>query len=420
MEEQPNIQEWLVNQKAAMGEVTLQVKELTKKFGDYDELTLKQKEDLTGKLGELDALKEQVDGVLTAMNRADTSETTLTHQEELQSLQLKEFMDWSMKGREYDETRFGEIGPFEQKMLASDNLRIGGHWMPHTMWNKIIEVIVRIDQFRQVATVVQLNEGDTLEGLYEYGTLDAAWTTERASPAQKATPEVDKWEIPTHPMYVYPKITQKMARLSAFDVEQWLLSKYTNAFAYLEGVAFINGTGVGQPRGIVTVAKESTNIAEAGSMPALGANDQVGVVESGDANTIPSFDCLKLMKASLLEPWQTNASWLMNRSTFLVLDQLTDAVGHYFLQPDPSQASEGLLLGKPINFMYNMDTVTAGAYPILYGDFAASYIIVDAPGAFVIRDEMTDFGRISFKTERLGVGGDVVNYEAYKALLIEA
>jgi hypothetical protein len=33
---------------------------------------------------------------------------------------------------------------------------------------------------------------------------------------------------------------------------------------------------------------------------------------------------------------------------------------------------------------------------------------------------MTDFGRISFKTERLGVGGDVVNYEAFKGLLVEA
>jgi phage major capsid protein, HK97 family len=421
MDEQPNIKEWLAESKAAMGEAQLSVKEMREKFAQFDELNLKEKEGLNTQLEEIANLKQQVDAGLTSMNRTPTGEPTLSHKEELMATQSKEFMDWATKGMEYDEQQFGEIDPFMQKMLSSDNLRTGGHWMPHTMWNKIIEVIVRIDQFRQVATVVQLNEGDTLEGLYEYGLLNAAWTTERATPAEVATPEVDKWEIATHPMYVYPKITQKMARLSAFDVEQWLLSKYTNAFAYLEGYAFINGTGVGQPRGIGTVAAASTNIsASSTTLPDLTSNAGVGLIRSGASATIPNFDCLKTMKASLLEPWQTNASWLMNRSTFMALDQLTDAIGHYFLQPDPTQASEGLLLGKPINFMYNMPVIGAGTIPILYGDFAASYIIVDAPGAFVIRDEMTDFGRISFKTERLGVGGDVVNYEAFKGLLVEA
>ena len=418
MEEQPDIQKWLAEQNAAMGEAALSVKELSKKFADYDELTLKQKEELTAKFGELDALKEKVDGALTSFNRADTTMPTLSQKDELQNLQLKEFMDFAMRGKEYDDTKFTELGPFEQKMLASDNLRTGGHWMPTTMWNNINEVLIRIDPFRQMATTVKLNEGDTLEGLYEYGTLDAAWTTERATVTEKDTPEIDKWEIPTYPMYVYPRITQKMARLAAFDVENWLLSKYTNAFSYLEGLAFINGTGSGQPRGIMTVAKASTNVAAAGALPTMTPNAQPGVVITNHATEIPSFDCLKLLQASLYEPWQGNASWMMNRSTYLALDQLTDAVGEYYLQPDVTQGSGGLLLGKPIHFMYNMDTIGNGKYPILYGDFAASYIIVDAQGAFVIRDELSDFGRIAFKTERLGVGGDVVNYEAFAALKV--
>jgi HK97 family phage major capsid protein len=369
-----------------------------------EEVTLSQKEQVT-------TLAKQVEDALTAMNRTDIP-SGLSQKEEQYGLQTKEFGNWMMRGKEYDDTKYSELGPFEQKMLSSDNLRTGGHWMPTTMYNRILEVVRRIDPFRQIANVVQLQDGDTLEGLYESGTLDAGWTAERATVTEKDTPEIDKWQIPTHPMYVFPKITQKMARLGAFDVENWLLGKYANAFSYLEGLAFINGTGSGQPNGLMTRA-----VADA------GAAGKVTITHSGAAATIPDFDCLKSMKAALGEQYQPGASWIMNRATFLILDQLTDAVGHYMLQDTVTGGNnaydtpgEAMLLGKPVHFMYTMATATTDTYPLAYGDFKQAYTVVDAPGAFVVRDEQTDFGRIVFKTERLGVGGDVIDYDAFNIL----
>jgi HK97 family phage major capsid protein len=391
MAEKTILEELIETQKKELGAATLSIKELTDNF-KTKELTYEQ---------EVTALKTKLDDALTSMNRTDVNAASKT--DELAGLRTKEFIDWSMRGKEYDETKYQELGPFEMKMLSSDNLRTGGHWMPSTMYNRILEEVVNVDPFRQIANVVRLTEGDRLEGLYEDGTLDAAWTTERATVTEKDTPEIDKWEIPTHPMYVYPKITQKMARLAAFDVENWLLAKYAKAFAYLENYAFLNGSGVGQPMGIMTVA--------------IG-DDKFDTIESGAAD-IPNFDCLKEVKAQLPEQYQAGARWIMNRSTYLALDKLTDAVGHYLIQPDVTGATEGTLLGKPITFMYNMPEVGAGLMPVLYGDFNACYIIVDAPGAFVIRDEATDFGRIVFKTERLGVGGGVVDYDAVVVLETE-
>lgn len=422
MEQLPTLEEIITQSKAELGAAAKGMKELTEKFGSYDEVVTTQKQTIDAQQKELDALKTRFDEIQTAMNRTDVG--ALSQKEEQSQLRTKEFCEWAMRGKEYDETRYAELGDFEKKMLSSDNLRTGGHWMPTTMYNKILEAVVRVDPFRQIANVVRLQEGDTLEGIYESGTLDASWTTERATVTESTTPETDKWEIATDPMYVYPRITQKMARLSAFDVEAWLMGKYTKAFSYLENYAFLRGTGVDQPRGLMTVAAASTNIGEGGAVQgtmSTGSTPQeVVIVESGAAATISDFDCLKAMKASLYDEYQGNASWIMNRGTYLVLDQLTDAVGHYLLQPDLSGASEGLLLGRPINFMWNMDAVGAGLYPIAYGDFQQAYTVVDAPGAFVVRDEATDFGRVVFKTERLGVGGDVVNYDAFCALLVEA
>ena len=362
---------------------------------------------------QMDVLSTKVDDALTAHNRTDIP-SGLSHKEELIALQNKDFQDWAMRGKEYQETEYAELGSFEKKMLSSDNLRTGGHWMPTTMYNAILEVVVRIDPMRAIANVVQLQDGDTLEGLYESGTLDASWTSERATVTEKDTPEIDKWQIPTHPMYVFPKITQKMARLGAFNVEQWLLGKYANAFAYLEGNAFLNGTGVGQPMGLMTVANKD--------------NTTVDHIVTGANTSITSFDCLKEMKATLDEQYQAGASWIMNRSTFLVLDQMTDAIGHYMIQDSVSAGNDAYgtpgqaqLLGKPVHFMYHMDSaVVEDHLPIAYGDFSKAYTVVDAPGAFVVRDEQTDFGRIIFKTERLGVGGDVIDTDAYNVLLVDA
>jgi HK97 family phage major capsid protein len=369
---------------------------------------------------QIDALQTKMDQALTSMNRTDIP-AGMQVKEELVQLQTKEFGDWMMRGKEYDDTQYSELSEFEMKMLSSDNLRTGGHWMPTTMYNKILETVVKIDPMRSISNTVMLQDGDTLEGLYESGTLDAGWTSERAVAAERDTPEIDKWQIPTHPMYVFPRITQKMARLAAFDVERWLLGKYANAFALLEGNAFLTGSGVGRPKGIMTVA----GITQRGAV--VGTADHVQLVPTGDnTGIIPSFDVLKTMKAALADQYQPGASWIMNRSTFLQLDLLTDAVGSYMLQDNVTQATanytdapgEAMLLGKPVHFMYNMPTTTDTNIPIAYGDFNKAYTIVDAPGAFVIRDEQSDFGRIIFKTERLGVGGDVIDYDAYVGLLM--
>ena len=400
MDETPTIEELIELQKKELGAATTSVKELHDRFVAYDEKIKAQDELTISQKEEIAALTTKLEEVMTSLNRTDKQ---LSTKEELAQLQIKEFGRFATHGTNYDQSKYAELGPFEMKALSSDNLRTGGYWMPSTTMSGILEQMVYVDPFRQLASVMALSEGDTLEGFYEDGTLDAAWTTERGAPAEKATPEIDKWEIPTHPMYVYPKLTQKMARLANFNVEQWLTSKYANAFGYLEGLAFLSGSGVGQPKGILTHVTDLN----------------VPHVPSGDANYILNFDCLINAQDALAEKYQGNASWIMTRGMFSTLRKIGDAIGHYLIEPDISKQPLPTLFGKPVNFMYNMPTYVANHDVILYGDFKQAYQIVDAPGAFVVRDEVTDFGRIILKTERLGVGGDVIDFDAAVAVRVE-
>jgi HK97 family phage major capsid protein len=80
-----------------------------------------------------------------------------------------------------------------------------------------------------------------------------------------------------------------------------------------------------------------------------------------------------------------------------------------------------MLFGKPIVYMPAMQDVKAAVggvnqMPIAYGDFQEAYTIVDNPGMYSIRDEITTKGAVSLFTERLGVGGGVVNELAYVVL----
>ena len=64
-----------------------------------------------------------------------------------------------------------------------------------------------------------------------------------------------------------------------------------------------------------------------------------------------------------------------------------------------------------------MPDVAANALPIVFGNFQATYTIVDRLGVSVLRDPFTAKPHVLFDT-RKRVGGDVVNFESYKAIKV--
>jgi HK97 family phage major capsid protein len=66
------------------------------------------------------------------------------------------------------------------------------------------------------------------------------------------TPTLNKIRIPVQEMSAAPRASQRLLDDSSFNIEEYLAGEIADKFARLENTAFVNGSGVNQPRGFLT------------------------------------------------------------------------------------------------------------------------------------------------------------------------
>ncbi len=191
-------------------------------------------------------------------------------------------------------------------------------------------------------------------------------------------------------------------------MEDWLAAKVAEKFSRTENAAFVNGTGVGQPRGFLTYAHGTT-------LP--GTIEQVATgVNGGFAAAPAGADKLISMVYGLKTNYRNNGVWFMNRTTTAGVRLLKNSDGSYLWQPSIAAGQPSTLLGYPVATFDDMpDYTTNGALAIAFGDLAQAYQIVDRLGIRGLRDPFTAKPYVKFYTTKR-VGGDVINFEAIKLL----
>ena len=107
----------------------------------------------------------------------------------------------------------------------------------------------------------------------------------------------------------------------------------------------------------------------------------------------------------------------MSDATMNTVRKFKDADGAYIWAPPSGAAEVATILGKPVHTDDNMPAVAASEFPVAFGDFARSYLIVDRIGIRVLRDPFTSKPNVLFYTTKR-VGGGIVNFEAMKLLKI--
>jgi HK97 family phage major capsid protein len=247
---------------------------------------------------------------------------------------------------------------------------------------------------------------DALDLIDDHASAVAGWTTETAVVAETATPSIAKRHIQTHEMYAQPKATQKLVDDSAIDIEAWLSGKIADIFARTQNTAFIGGSGVGQPRGILTYA--------------AGASwGQIQQVNSGTNGQVTADGLINLFYA-LKDGYARRASFLMNRSVVQQVRLLKQATtNQYMWQPGLAAGAPDTLLGVPVYMASDMPTAATNSLSVAVGDFKAGYQIVDRIGMRILRDPYTEKPFVKFyATAR--VGGDVVNSDAIKLMKLSA
>jgi HK97 family phage major capsid protein len=297
-----------------------------------------------------------------------------------------------------------------QKALSVGSDPDGGYTVDPDTSGRIITKVFETSPMRSVASV-QVIGTDALEGLFDLNEASAGWVGETGARTTTGTPELGRWRIPVHEMYANPAATQKILDDSFVNLEAWLADKVADKFARIENDAFVNGNGVGKPRGFLTYGAGTT-------LP--GTIEQVPTgVSAGFATDGTGGDPLITLVYALKQAYRAGARFFMPRALVSAVRKIKDADGMYIWQPGIAASQPSTLLGFPIIEFEDMPAAGAGSLSVAFGNMGEAYQIVDRQGIRVLRDPYTNKPYVHFYTVKR-TGGDVVNFEAIKILRLGA
>jgi HK97 family phage major capsid protein len=286
----------------------------------------------------------------------------------------------------------------EKKALSVGTDPDGGYFVTPDMNGRIVKRVYDTSPLRQWANVQTINT-ESLEGFVDIDQAQAGWVAETTARAVTNTPQIGKWRIGVNEMYAKPQVSQKLLEDSSVNVDAWVSDKIADRFARLENTSFFTGTGVGQPRGILSYTDGIT----------------WGFIERQIVATTITADGVINLVYKLKEPYRRNARMLMTRTSHGLVRLLKDTQNRYIWQPAYEAGAPATVLGFPVHECADMEEASAGAgrQLIAFGDFNEGYQIVDRAGISMLRDPYSAKPYVEFYA-RKRVGGDVVNFEAIK------
>lgn len=288
----------------------------------------------------------------------------------------------------------------------------GGYFITPERSAQIIARVFETSPVRSVANVTTTSS-NSMEFVIDDDEADAGWVGEVEARTDTGTPQIGLLTIPVHEIYAMPPASQRMLDDAGFDIEGWLQGKVTRRFSRIENTAFVTGNGNKKPKGFLSY--DAWAVAGTYERDALEQ-----ITSTGTAGALDESDDLITLQCSLIEDYQMDAVWAMNRETFCDVMKLKDTAGQYLLNPMVlREGADKILLGKPVIIMADMPDVAANALSVAYGDFGVGYTIVDRFGVRVLRDPYTNKPFVRFYSTKR-VGGAVSNFESIKIMKIKA
>ena len=301
-------------------------------------------------------------------------------------------------------------GDLEIRAMATDTQQTGGFLVMPDLSSTVVSRVFETSPIRLVANVEQAGS-KSREFLIDDDEAGATWSGER-SVATDDTPGVGLKEIVTHEITSTMKATATMIEDAYLDLASWMQTKGADKISRTENTAFFTGTGIKQPRGLLTYA--------AWASAGVYERDKIEQIASGGATTLTA-DGLIDTQAALKEAYQAQAVWLMKRATFGSIIKLKGADNFYF---GPMMLAQGVptmqLLGRRVMFCDDMQALGTGSNLVCaYGDFGRAYTILDRVGLQVLRDPFTADPYTLFRLRRR-TGGDVTSFDAVKLTKLAA
>lgn len=271
----------------------------------------------------------------------------------------------------------------------------GGYLVPDEYDKRLIDILTEENVMRTLGTNI------TTSGEHKINiaaTKPAAAWIEEGGTLTFGDATFDQIILDAHKLHVAIKVTEELLYDNAFNLENYILTQFGKALSNAEEDAFINGTGVGQPLGI---------LAETG-----GA--QVGVT-SASSTKVTADEIINLVY-SLKRPYRKNAVFLANDVCVAELRKLKDNNGQYLWQPSLQAGEPDRVLGYKVYTSPYFPVPTAGGTAVAFGDFSYYNIGDRGTRSFAeLKELFAGNGMIGFVAKE-SVDGKLVLPEAIKLL----
>ena len=430
-----DIKQMLEDRKKAFDELRTTVEALDKAKADgkaLGDLTAKV-ETLTKACDQFDELKEAIDNLEKAAGRPKTeleAKAEMDFAAEVKSFNLAIRADYQSKGRQvpqdWDANQYREyksaffkvaagiplatLTADEQKAMQAGSDPDGGYLLPASTMGRVVSKVYEQSIMRQLASVQTISSND-IEGLIDNGEADAGWVSELGARSDTTTPTLGKWRIEAFEMYAMPKASQKILDDAATDVESWLAGKVADKFARVEGTAFWQGTGTGQPRGLASYTTAATGDATR----TWGEIEHVVSGANGAWHTT-QFDPVHTLIGAFKDQYLNNATFVMRRAVRTAARILKESTtNRYLWEPGLQVGAPERFMGYPVRIDEYMPTLAPNSLSLAFGDFRLAYQLVDRLGIRTLRDPFTAKPYVVFYSTKR-TGGGAVNYEAVKFL----
>ena len=195
-----------------------------------------------------------------------------------------------------------------------------------------------------------------------FGGVVAYWTEEAAALVQ-SSPAFGRVVLEAKKLTAYTEVPNELVQDSAISVQAIIDEMFPAAIAWYEDLAFLVGTGVGEPVGIFN----SKN----GALVAVAK-------ESGQAATTIVWENIVKMYARMLPASLNNAVWIVTPDAFPELATMALSVGTGGAPvwlPNGQDAPYSTLLGRPVIVSEKVSTL-GGQGDISFVDFS-HYLIGD-------------------------------------------
>ena len=257
----------------------------------------------------------------------------------------------------------------------------GGYVVPIGFQRELEKKMKAYGRMRENCRILNTATGNTLDWpTYDDTGNSGSWIAEN-QPVNQTNPTFGQIQFSAYlGSSDQVLLSVQLLQDSAFDLEGELSESFAIRLGRLLNTAYTTGNGSGKPTGLVYTIQHD---AVPNIVNATGSNSNDGISGNTEANSVGSDDLDNLISA--VDPaYRPNAKFMMHWKAIDFLRKVKDKYGRPLWVASLAVGEPDRIFGYPFDWNADMDTIGAGKYPILFGDFS-KYVIRDVGGITLVR-----------------------------------